>query len=78
MPTINVSEGDKELFTHLKPAEKTHKEFFTEVIDTYQHADETVTIDTDAIVDRVSKEVASEVELSAYRGVTEAIEQANE
>jgi len=78
MPAINVSEKDKERFDALKGAEQTHAEFFAEIMDTFENADEPVTIDTDAIVDRVSKEVASEVHLSAYNGVIEAIEKANE
>jgi len=78
MPAISVTNEDKKRFVELKPSEKTHKEFFAEVLATYENAEETVTIDTDAIIDKVAHKIAAEVEMSAYRGVTEALEQANE
>jgi len=74
MSSISVDESDKERFVELKPDEQTHKEFFAEILHTYEHADETVTIDTDAIRADVVERVASQVELAAHRGVTEAIE----
>jgi len=76
MSSISVSESDKERFVELKPDEQTHKEFFAEVLRTYENADETVEIDTDAIRADVVESVASQVELAAYKGVTEAIENA--
>jgi len=78
MPQVSVSDADKERFDELKDSEQTHKEFFSEILRTYENAEETVTIDTQAIVDKVAHKVAAEVEMSAYRGVTEALEQANE
>jgi len=75
---INVSQDDKARFDELKPSEKTQKEFFSEVIATYENADETITLDTERLTERIKESVAAEVELSAYRGVTEAIEQAND
>jgi len=77
MPAISVTNEDKERFVQLKPSEKTHKEFFTEVLATYETADETVSLDTERITEQIKQSVAAEVELSAYRGVTEAIEEAN-
>ena len=77
MPAISVTNEDKELFVQLKPSEKTHKEFFTEVLATYETADETVSLDTERLTEQIKQSVAAEVELSAYRGVTEAIEEAN-
>ena len=78
MPAINVSQEDKDRFDSLKDSEQTHAEFFSEIIDTYENADETVTIDTDAIIDRLKKEVGPQVEDHAYRGTKAAIEQAND
>jgi len=75
MSSISVAEQDKERFVALKPEDMTHKEFFAEILHTYEHAEETVTIDTDAIKDDVTEAVASNVELAAFRGVTEAIEE---
>jgi hypothetical protein len=73
---INVSDSDKDRFDELKPSNKTQKEFFSEILQTYEHADETITLDTERLTDRIKESVASEVELAAYRGTTEAIENA--
>jgi len=73
---INVSDADKDRFDELKPPEKTQKEFFAEVMATFENADETVTLDTERLADRIKESVASEIELAAYRGTTEAIENA--
>jgi len=73
---INVSDADKDRFDELKPPEKTQKEFFAEVMATFENADETVTLDTERLTDRIKESVASEIELAAYRGTTEAIENA--
>jgi len=73
---INVSQDDKDRFDELKPSEKTQKEFFAEVMATFENADETITLDTERLTDRIKESVASEVELAAYRGTTEAIENA--
>jgi len=71
---INVSDSDKDRFDELKPSNKTQKEFFAEVLATFENADETITLDTERLTDRIKESVASEVELAAYRGTTEAIE----
>jgi len=73
---INVSDADKDRFDELKPSDSTQAEFFSEILQTYEHADETITLDTERLTDRLKESVASEVELAAYRGVMEAIENA--
>jgi len=73
---INVSQDDKDRFDELKPSEKTQKEFFAEVIATYENADETITLDTERLTERIKESVASEVEVAAYRGVQESLENA--
>jgi len=78
MSSINVRPEDKARFAELQADEQTQKEFFAEVMRTYEHADETVTVDTDAIVERVSMATAAEIETAAFRGVTDAIESAQE
>jgi len=78
MSSINVRPEDKARFNDLKGSEQTQKEFFAELMRTYEHADETVTVDTDAIVERVSMATAAEIETAAFRGVTDAIEAAQE
>jgi hypothetical protein len=78
MTQINVSDSDKKRFDELKPSDSTQAEFFAEVMATFENADETITLDTERLTERIKESVAAEVELSAYRGVTEAIEQAND
>jgi len=53
----------------------TQKEFVSELLDCYENRDDKVVIDTDAIIEELRVGVASEIELSAYRGVKEAIEE---
>lgn len=74
MTQINVSDADKDRFDELKPSDSTQAEFFSEILQTYEHADETITLDTERLTERIKESVASEVELAAYRGTTEAIE----
>ena len=76
MTQINVSQDDKDRFDELKPSDSTQAEFFSEILQTYEHADETITLDTERLTERIKESVASEVELAAYRGTTEAIENA--
>jgi len=76
MSSINVRPEDKARFSDLQPSDKTQKEFFAEMLRTYENADETVSVDTDAIVERVSMATAAEIENAAYRGVTDAIQSA--
>jgi len=78
MPQVSVTDSDKERFDELKPSDSTHKEFFAEMLRTYENADEPVTIDVEQLTEDIKTSVASEVHLAAYNGVTEAIEQANE
>jgi len=74
MAGINVNQSDKDRFDAHKPSDATQAEFFQTVMDTYENADETVTIDTDAIVERVKHEVGPALEQHAYRGVKEGLE----
>jgi hypothetical protein len=76
MTGINVNQNDKDRFDELKPSDATQAEFFETVMDTYENADEPVTIDVEQLTTNIESTVASNIELAAYRGVTEAIEQA--
>jgi len=71
-PTVSVSDDDKAEFQEMKPAEMTQKEFFAELIDAKRRDDGEI-VDVGAIVDDVQKQVAAEVELSAYRGTRDAL-----
>lgn len=75
MSQVGCSSSDKERFDELQPENMTQKEFVSELLDCYENRDDKVVIDTDAIIEELRVGVASEIELSAYRGVKEAIEE---
>ena len=75
MSQVGCTSKDKARFDELKPDELTQKEFFTEVLDAYENRDEKVIINTDEIVNGITKQTATEVELSARRGVKHALEE---
>jgi len=76
MTSISCKEDTKAKFDRLQPDEYTQDEFVAELLETYENADEPGRIDTEAITEEIAHSVASEIELSAYKGVTEAIENA--
>jgi len=75
MSQIGITTDDKERFDELQPEDMTQAEFTSELLDAYEHQDEKVIVDTDAIINAIQTGVASEIELCAYRGTKEAIEQ---
>jgi len=75
MSQVGCTTSDKERFDELQPENMTQKEFVSELLDAYENRDDKVVIDTDAIIEELRVGVASEIELSAYRGVKEAIEE---
>ena len=74
MSQVGCSNQDKERFDELQPEGMTQAEFVSELLDAYEHQDDKVIIDTDEIIDELRTGVASEIELSAYRGTKQAIE----
>jgi len=72
---VNLKPDTKSKFDELQPDDLTQDEFIAELLETYENADEPVDIDTDEIVEEISHKTASKVELAAYRGVSEALEQ---
>jgi len=74
MTTISCKDNTKAEFDRLKPEDYSHDEFVEELLETYENADEPVTIDTEEIAQNIKESVASEVELAAYRGTQEALE----
>ena len=75
MSQVGCSSSDKERFDELQPENMTQKEFVSELLDCYENRDDKVVIDTQEIIEELRVGVASEIELSAYRGVKEAIEE---
>jgi len=74
MTSISIDQATKDRWDELKPEDDTHDEFCQEVLDAYEYSDDPVKIDIDEIVDEITHRVAGECELSAYRGVTDALE----
>jgi hypothetical protein len=75
MSQVGCSNQDKERFDELQPENMTQAEFVSELLDCYENRDEKVTIDTDEIIEELRTGVASEIELAARRGVSQAIEE---
>jgi len=75
MSQIGISNDDKERFDELQPEGMTQAEFTSELLDAYEHQDDKVVIDTDKIIDDISSTVAADIEIAAYRGTKEAIEE---
>ena len=72
--TISVKTQTKSRWDDLKPEDMTHDEFCQEVLDAYEHGDDPVVIDTDAIVSKAAVKLSGQVETAAYRGIKEALE----
>ena len=75
MSQVGCTSKDKARFDELKPDELTQKEFFETVLDAYENRDEKVIIDVEGIVNGITHETATEIELASYRGTKEAIEE---
>lgn len=72
MSSINVNTETKTEFDELKPDELTQDEFVQELIAAYRRDDGEI-VDIDEIVDEINHQIAAEIELSAYRGTKEAL-----
>lgn len=75
MSSINVDRETKDLFDELQPDDTTQAEFVAELLETYQKDVDGVVINPDEIAESIKEQVATQVELAAYRGVSEAIEE---
>ena len=73
MTSISISNQTKTEIDELKPEDMTYKEFADELVAAYRR-DNGEIVDVDKLVDVILKRVATNVELAAYRGVTEALE----
>lgn len=72
MAGINVDETVKDEFDELQPEGTTHSEFVEELL-AAKRRDEGEIINPDDIAESVMENLHRKVELAAYRGVTEAI-----
>jgi hypothetical protein len=73
MASISISNNTKTEIDDLKPDDMTYKEFADELVAAYRR-DNGEVVDVDAMVDVILKRVAANIEVAAYRGVTEALE----
>jgi len=72
MSSISVGSQTKSDFDALKPDELTHDEFVQELLDAYRR-DKGEIVDVDDLVDGIERQVATKIELAAYRGVQDAL-----
>lgn len=76
MTSINVDREIKAEFDKLQPDGDTQKEFVRKLLECWDaNNGRGYPADVDAMVEQVTKQTASEVELAARRGVTHALEE---
>jgi hypothetical protein len=73
MASISISNNTKAEIDELKPDDMTYKEFADELVAAYRR-DNGEVVDIDNLVDRILERVATNIELAAYRGTSEALE----
>lgn len=72
MPSVGISDSDKREFDERKPDGMTQQEFTHELLAAYRR-DNGEIVDVDAVVGGITRRTASNVEIAAYRGVSQAI-----
>lgn len=73
---VNLDTDTKERFDSLQPDGTTQSEFVAVLLDHYEHTDAEGKPDVAAVLDRLDeleKNVPAKVEIGAYRGTMEAI-----
>jgi len=75
MSSINVSSNTKDLFDELQPDDMTQDAFVQELLETYQKDVDGIVIDPEAIAEQIAHDVNSKVELAAYRGIDDRLDQ---
>jgi len=74
MTSISVDESTKAEFDDLKPEGSTHNEFMVELLKAKKR-DNGQVVDPSEIADEIRRQAAADIELAAYRGVIEAIDE---
>jgi len=72
--SISVDDSVKAEFDDMKPDDMTHSEFVTELLKAKRRDDGQI-INPSEIVDEITKQTTAEVEMSAYRGTRDALQQ---
>lgn len=70
MTSLNVTRQTKDTFDQLQPDDYSQDQFIQELLTVYQR-DTGQVVDPDGVVSQITRETASEIELSAMRGVVE-------
>jgi hypothetical protein len=73
MTSISVKKGTKDEFDELQPDDLTQDEFTEELLAAYRR-DNGEVVDVQALVDEITRQTATSVELAAYRGTSEALD----
>jgi len=73
MASISVDDSTKAEFDDMKPDNLTHDEFVDELLKAYKR-DNGQVVDPSEIADEIRRQAAADIELAAYRGVIEAID----
>jgi len=73
MTSIKVSSETKREFDEMKPEDDTHDEFVEKLLAAKRRDDGEV-VDVETIAEDVKEQVASAIEIAAYRGVQEALD----
>jgi hypothetical protein len=74
MTSISVDDTTKREFDELKPDELTHDEFTQELLAAYKR-DNGEIVNVDSLVDEITERVAANVEVAAYRGVDDRLDE---
>jgi hypothetical protein len=76
MPKINAGDH-KDRFRELQPDDQTQAEFLAECLDAYEIVDDSQ-VDLEEIMEMIDLRLGTQVELAAFRGVREAMEEYND
>jgi predicted CopG family antitoxin len=74
MSSISVDDKTKREFDELKQEGMTHDEFVQELLAAYKR-DNGEIVNVDSLVDEITERVAANVEVAAYRGVDDRLDE---
>jgi len=72
MSSISVSDSTKSEFDELKPGDLTHDEFVQELLAAFRR-DNGEIVDVDELVQEIKERTVTNVEIAAFRGTKEAL-----
>lgn len=72
MPTVNAGDH-KDRYNDLQPDDLTQAEFMAELLDAYEIVEDSQ-VDVEEIMEMIDLRLGTQVELAAYRGSKQALE----